>query len=53
MKKKDLLFIVFLALGFLPFPASSQGFKISGNQLLDANGTNFVIKGTFRIHCIR
>src|SRR5687768_11460353 len=45
MKKNNLHLLVFLSLCFLPFFSSSQGFKISGNQLLDANGNNFVMKG--------
>jgi len=35
----------FLSLCLMPFLSSSQGFRISGNQLLDANGNNFVMKG--------
>jgi mannan endo-1,4-beta-mannosidase len=45
LKAAKQFLIVFLSLCFLPFLSSSQGFRISANQLLDANGNNFVIKG--------
>jgi hypothetical protein len=42
MKSKSLLTVI---LFFMFSMAWAQGFKISGTQLLDANGNNFVIKG--------
>jgi hypothetical protein len=42
MKSKSLLTVI---LFFMFSMAWAQGFKISGTQLLDANGNNFIIKG--------
>jgi mannan endo-1,4-beta-mannosidase len=42
---KKISCIAFLSVCLLPFLSFSQGFKISGTQLLDANGNNFVMKG--------
>ncbi|HEX8315336.1 MAG TPA: RICIN domain-containing protein [Flavisolibacter sp.] len=42
--KKGLL-LAFCAFCLSPFIAVAQGFKVSGNRLLDANGNNFIMKG--------
>lgn len=36
---------IFLFFSGLSLVSSAQGFRVSGNQLLDANGNNFVMKG--------
>jgi mannan endo-1,4-beta-mannosidase len=42
---KKISYIAFLTVCLIPFLSFSQGFRISGTQLLDANGNNFVMKG--------
>ena len=43
------MFLVFFLVGMMTIPA--QGFRISGRNLVDANGNNFIIRGIFHAHC--
>ena len=43
--KNMYVYIVLLMICIFPCTVWSQGFRVNGNQLLDANGTNFIMKG--------